>query len=72
MLKYCRVCKSETSHSIGRGLLNGLWVSADWPGDYSGPVTAATATRGQTLSRVGPAKLVPVVKCSSCGRSVTV
>ncbi len=70
MNNYCRTCKKDTVWRRSKALLNRLVVHGDFIGDYSGTDTSK-AQRGQTMSRSGAPKLVPVRKCEECGRSVT-
>jgi hypothetical protein len=69
---YCRDCKKTTEWVEGKALINGDWVSSDFPGDYSGP-DVSEALRGQTitLDRIPARKLYNALKCKECGHSVS-
>lgn len=58
----CRECGRQMKP--GKALLNTVVGFPDFAGDTGREV-------GCTLSRMGPAQLVPVWKCPHCGHSVT-
>lgn len=69
---FCKVCKMPTEWETGHALKNDYWISADFPGDYSGPADKAPDDCiGQTMNiNTKSAKLVAVFKCTECGRSI--
>lgn len=54
--------KCEGSMAESKALLNDLVTFRDFPNSHPDD-------RGQTQSRTGAARLVPVMKCQECGHS---
>lgn len=72
-IKWCKTCKRSTTWNASRAIVNGIYVHADFLGDYEAPGTFGAISRGHlTPSEIEntSATLVDVLKCSFCGRSV--
>ncbi len=69
VIQYCKTCNKTTNWKAKKALLN---TPIDGQGNnaYSKYDGSSLLARGITISRRGLAKLVDVIACTICGRSI--